>query len=82
MNYPNINQKEWPRIGKYIGELNPAEDCDLLDLPIWGESAECFWYQRRNRVYGDELPLAKNRIDFVKNLQYAQQEGYDKNIDW
>lgn len=73
----------WPGIGKYIGMVDDEKNI-LFNL---GENFSCFdYYDKQSwqncRVYGDEIPLATNRISFVNNLQYAHEQGYSKDISW
>lgn len=65
-----MSQEKWPAVGRYIWELNPKEDCDLLDMPVNGESGECFIYQRNCRVYGDEMPLDRIRLAIGKTNRF------------
>lgn len=70
MSEPKMRQKEWPKVGRYIGEQNPPHDCDLLEAPVLGDSemVKCFLYQM-DRVYGDEIPMDNIMIS-DKNLAH------------
>lgn len=81
----NATQRKWPSIGKYIGSQNPGPDCDLLDMPVQGDTEEvkCFLYQMQYRIYGDEIELAKDRIFNQRNKVkfWEIQEKIVKNLE-
>lgn len=73
----------WPGIGKYIGVIDDEKEI----LMQTGSDFSCFDYYDRqswqkNRIYGDEISLATNRIALVNNLKYAHEQGYTKDISW
>lgn len=47
-----LDQKEWPKVGKYVGCVN---DISRLDCEIEYRDLENGFEWQRRRVYGDEL---------------------------
>lgn len=74
------SQKEWPRIGKYIGEVIDLKAYDGENGISYFSTSEVMKSQR-NRVYGDEIEVAP-RVKDVKYLMACYEDGYHKDIDW
>lgn len=61
-----MSQKEWPRIGRYIGLVDNTHFNTTWkdqDNPVVINVIR----QQKNRVYGDEIELANDRIKYVRN---------------
>lgn len=82
MNEVLMSQRECPRIGKYVGEVIDGSCGECFHHSSYSSNVEWPYGNEDVRVYGDEVPLATNRIGFVSNLKYCYEDGYNKDISW